>query len=157
MCGSMVDIQSAAAEIRRGIKKDRKKLQGKNIMSASATQGGHNKLKGHSVISTGIIQHATHDLLLVFHDNCICLHLVLLSRHHKIWKFSPSDVLVQAWTKLNFLTIFTDRKLEWRSYWIVYCTTCIFSSFDIIHDCDGYINIQTENSLQWLSLNVHQY
>jgi len=41
MCGSMVDIQSAAAEIRRGIKKDRKKAQGKNIMSASATQGGH--------------------------------------------------------------------------------------------------------------------
>jgi len=42
----MVDIQYAAAEIRRGIKKkkiedDRKKLQGKNIMSASATQGGH--------------------------------------------------------------------------------------------------------------------
>ena len=35
---------SVAAEIRRGIKKieDRKKLQGKNIMSASATQGGHN-------------------------------------------------------------------------------------------------------------------
>ena len=44
MCGSMVDNQSAAAEIRRGIKKeDRKKPQGKNIMSASATQGGHNK------------------------------------------------------------------------------------------------------------------
>ena len=44
----MVDIQSAAAEIRRGIKKeeeDRKKLQGKNIMSASATQGGHNKVR----------------------------------------------------------------------------------------------------------------
>jgi len=41
MCGSMVDIQSATAEIMRGIKK--KKPQGKNIMSASATQGGHNK------------------------------------------------------------------------------------------------------------------
>jgi len=44
MCGSMVDIQSAAAEIRRGIQKkieDRKKSQCKNIMSASATQGGH--------------------------------------------------------------------------------------------------------------------
>jgi len=40
----MVDIQSAAAEIRQGIKKDTKKLQGKNIMSASATQGGHNNL-----------------------------------------------------------------------------------------------------------------
>ena len=39
MCQSMVDIQPAAAEIRRGIKKrnnieeDRKKLQGKNIMA----------------------------------------------------------------------------------------------------------------------------
>jgi len=42
MCRSMVDIQSAAAEIRRGKKEDRrKKPQGKNIMSASATQGGH--------------------------------------------------------------------------------------------------------------------
>jgi len=40
----MVDIQSAAAEIRQGIKKeDRKKPQGKNIMSAYAMQGGHNK------------------------------------------------------------------------------------------------------------------
>jgi len=42
----MVEIQSVAAEIRRGKKrkkkKDRKKLQGKNIMSASAMQGGHN-------------------------------------------------------------------------------------------------------------------
>jgi len=35
MCQSMVDIQPAAAEIRRGIKKeeDRTKLQGKNIMA----------------------------------------------------------------------------------------------------------------------------
>ena len=45
MCVSMVDIQSAAAEIRRGIKKieDGKKPQDKNIMSASATHGGHKK------------------------------------------------------------------------------------------------------------------
>jgi len=43
MCQSMVDIQCATAEIRQGKKKeDRKKPQGKNIMSASATQGGHN-------------------------------------------------------------------------------------------------------------------
>ena len=34
MCGSMVDIQSAAAEIRRGKKiEERKKPQGKNIMA----------------------------------------------------------------------------------------------------------------------------
>jgi len=38
----MVDIQSAAAEIRRG-KEKKKKLQDKNTMSASATQGGHNE------------------------------------------------------------------------------------------------------------------
>jgi len=46
----MVDIQSAAAEIRRGIKKkieDKKKSQGKIIMSASATQGGHNKQRNY--------------------------------------------------------------------------------------------------------------
>ena len=44
MCGSMADIQSATAEIRRGKKKEdrNKKREGKNIMSASATQGGHN-------------------------------------------------------------------------------------------------------------------
>ena len=43
MCGSMVDFQSPTAEIRRGKKKkDRKKKpQVENIMSASATQGGH--------------------------------------------------------------------------------------------------------------------
>jgi len=45
MCGSMVDIQSAATEISRGIKKieDRKKSDGNNTVSPSATQGGHNK------------------------------------------------------------------------------------------------------------------
>jgi len=40
----MVDIQSAAAEIRQGKKEERKKPEGKNIMSASATQGGHNNV-----------------------------------------------------------------------------------------------------------------
>jgi len=48
----MVDIQSATAEIRRGIKKDRKKPHGKNVMSASATQGSHN----HAVIAAAIRQ-----------------------------------------------------------------------------------------------------
>jgi len=38
----MIDIQSPTAKIGRGIKKDTKKSQGKNIMSASTTQGGHN-------------------------------------------------------------------------------------------------------------------
>jgi len=39
----MADIQSATAEIRRGKeKKEGKKEQDENIMSAYATQGGHN-------------------------------------------------------------------------------------------------------------------
>jgi len=44
MCRSMVDIQSAAAEIRRGKKKEvnRKKLQGKNIIACPIPHGGHN-------------------------------------------------------------------------------------------------------------------
>jgi len=45
MCAIMADIQSVMAENRRGKKKERKKKpQGKNIMSASAMQGGHNKI-----------------------------------------------------------------------------------------------------------------
>ena len=43
MCRSIVYIHSATAEIRRGKKKEeKKKPQGKDIMTASATQGGRN-------------------------------------------------------------------------------------------------------------------
>jgi len=42
MCGSMVDIQFATAEIRRGKERSKKKAQGKYIMSASATHGDYN-------------------------------------------------------------------------------------------------------------------
>jgi len=58
MCISMVDIQSATAEIRRGKKKKerRKKPQGKNIMSASATQGGHNN---HTVLLRSVSVYLT--------------------------------------------------------------------------------------------------
>jgi len=44
----MVDIHSATAEIRRGEKKEERKKErnrDKNIISASATQGGHNKYR----------------------------------------------------------------------------------------------------------------
>jgi len=42
----MIDIQSAAAENWRGKEKEKKKKsQLQNMMSASATQGGHNKEK----------------------------------------------------------------------------------------------------------------
>jgi len=43
MCGSMADIQSAAAEIRRGKKEERKnKPQHENIMVCPIPQGDHN-------------------------------------------------------------------------------------------------------------------
>jgi len=46
MCGSMVDIQSLTAEIRRGKNQEEEKTgQIFNIMSASVTQGGHNKIR----------------------------------------------------------------------------------------------------------------
>ena len=52
MCGSMVDVQSATAAIRRGGEKRRKnKLQDENVVSASATQGGHNKFELCEVVS----------------------------------------------------------------------------------------------------------
>jgi len=41
MCGSMVDIQSPTAEIRRGNKDRKKKPQGKNIMVCSIPYGDH--------------------------------------------------------------------------------------------------------------------
>jgi len=47
MCGSMADIQSATAEIRRGKKKRRKKKnkrQDENIMVCPIPEGDHNKL-----------------------------------------------------------------------------------------------------------------
>ena len=51
MCGSMVDIQSAMAEIRRG-KKERKKERKKepqdgNIMVCPISRGDHNKISAH--------------------------------------------------------------------------------------------------------------
>jgi len=53
MCVSMVDIQSATAEIRRGKKiEERKRINDRaNIMSASATQGGHNEISRHFDLS----------------------------------------------------------------------------------------------------------
>jgi len=47
MCGRMVDIQSAMAEIRRGKKEkeEDENTQDENIMSASAMQGGHSKIR----------------------------------------------------------------------------------------------------------------
>jgi len=47
MCGSVVNIQSPTAKIRRGIKKEERNHRAK--MSASATQGGHKERALHAV------------------------------------------------------------------------------------------------------------
>jgi len=44
MCQSMVDIQPAAAEIRRGIKKNKIEITGQKYSGPPITYGGHNKL-----------------------------------------------------------------------------------------------------------------
>jgi len=49
MCGSMVDIQSTAAEIRRRKKKERKKSQGKKIIVCPITSGDHNKIQDENI------------------------------------------------------------------------------------------------------------
>ena len=62
MCGSMVNIQFPTAKIRRGKKEERRKKKeeeettGQNIMSASATQGGHNKVDVHKAFATPFTQ-----------------------------------------------------------------------------------------------------
>jgi len=53
----MVDIQSATAEIRRGRKRKKKKIEettGQNIMSASATQGGRKKPQDKNIMACPI-------------------------------------------------------------------------------------------------------
>jgi len=54
MCRSMVDIQSATAEIRQGKnqEEEERKRQDKNIMSESAMQGGHNQLAMYVLCTT---------------------------------------------------------------------------------------------------------
>ena len=57
MCQSMIDIQPAAAEIRRGKKIDRRKersysLQGKNIMAPLLHRAAIKKKKPEAVIKT---------------------------------------------------------------------------------------------------------
>jgi len=78
MCGSMVDIQSATAEIRRGKYQERKKKQDKNIMSASATHGGHNKHWGARRTHESILVIAIHTL-----TQHILRHFVKYSITHK--------------------------------------------------------------------------
>jgi len=54
MCGSMIDIQSSTAEIRRGKEEDRNHRAKIRIglMSPYATQGGHKQADGHRPLLT---------------------------------------------------------------------------------------------------------
>jgi len=64
MCGSIVDIRSATAETMRGKKGQKKNPQDKNIMSASAAQGGHNL---HSSFRTARVSYTTqHRTVVIF-------------------------------------------------------------------------------------------
>jgi len=56
MYGSMVDIQSPTAEIRRGKKDRRYKSQGRNIIACPITQGGHKKKQDKDIMSASAMQ-----------------------------------------------------------------------------------------------------
>ena len=61
MCGSMVDIQSATAEIMRGKERQKeedrkKKPQGKKYNGPPITQGGHKKLQDENIMVCPITQ-----------------------------------------------------------------------------------------------------
>jgi len=74
----MVDIQSVATEIRRGKKERRRKKQDKNIMSASAMQGGHKKL---NTLKHGIRSKIT---------------FLKLQKSYRVWTIMTNIVLITA-------------------------------------------------------------
>jgi len=77
MCGSMVDIQSATADLRRGIKKDRRRRNHKdeNIMAASTTQGGHSNQRA------GVRSRPTAETVNVVDLWCTCIHAGSFTLH----------------------------------------------------------------------------
>ena len=84
MCGSMVDIQSATPEIRRG-KKRRKKKRDKNIMSASATQGAIiTKVAAADVLTAQMVCTQSQKL---------SLPAILGSRAQQVWKDAHRCIL----------------------------------------------------------------
>jgi len=85
MCASMVDIQSATAEIRRGKKEEerkKKKPQGKNIMACpidlqNAREGSHYTLHLCWGFSTGVIERKKRTSSFTAHRNARIASAVL--------------------------------------------------------------------------------
>ena len=105
MCGSMADIQSATAEIRRG-KKDRRKKKkieettGQKYNGLPITVGGHNQITYWKVIGLLIKDNAvmlTIVLSLMTHSGCIWLTRdVALKAPTKAWKDNNNLVTEQV-------------------------------------------------------------
>ena len=126
MCRSMADIRSTAAEIRRGKKRkiERKKAHGKNIMSAFAMQGSHNKAIDNSRLFPGCaISSATWRVsgtnwLLRTLQTCICIWPTMW-KHDTIFKnWSTRDIallsaVVQAMAAHNMCRQFLRSLFVW--------------------------------------------
>ena len=65
MCGSMADIQSPTAEIRRGKKKRKKKNKRQMKMWLAITYGDHKKLKKGTLNSINIF--ITHNIIITLY------------------------------------------------------------------------------------------
>jgi len=100
MCGSMVDIQSPAAEIRRGIKKDRKKERKK------VTTG--QKYNGPLFHRAAIIKLKNYSLLLNFYSLSksriivvVCLYVSLLATLRKKVQTDLHEIFRKGWQWAN--------------------------------------------------------
>jgi len=86
----MVDIQSAMAEIRRGKKEERKKKpQGKNIMSASATQGGHKNTWQQNIFNRFILASNAKPTYCTTTHTTLSLDLDISHVRHRLATISP--------------------------------------------------------------------
>jgi len=117
MCGSMVGIQCATAENRRGKKKE-EETTGQNIMSASATQGGHKK---HAQTNAAVHAEFSNnfDIVLSFcKERKYCVHKGVHVREGKIICYQrPVSIVSQNVHQIRFLLESHERvysKVLWR-------------------------------------------
>ena len=119
-----VDIQSATAEIRRG-KKKKKKPQGKNILSASAMQGGHNY--SNLVIAKTYFRHFNwcyfsrqlREMWGSFNNFCCCNQEWFLCKNLEIFLTRPYRcncvVTLRYLVKLETFQVITSLVMQWFS------------------------------------------
>ena len=93
MCRSMVGIHSVTSEIRRGKKEEERKERDKNVMSASATHGGHNYW-----VKLFCCVQRTWQLLynscFIYHNAMAILKIIFVTGYTKVYCYSIQIMLL---------------------------------------------------------------